>query len=160
MKQEVAKVNFYSNILMGITSIHHIYGAFVYNTPWRLHVLAISIPVIIFSLIISRFLTTSQSNLNRLLQWIFWLAVLIFSVVLIGAYEGVYNHAFKNLVHFTGVSDSLQRQLFPPPKYVMPNNLIFELTGIMQAVIFVPLIKAFIHLSRKMKISITRAGHN
>jgi hypothetical protein len=160
MKEEVAKVNFYSNILMGITSIHHIYGAFAYNTPWRLHVLAISIPMIIFSLIISRFLTTSQSNLNRLLQWIFWMAIFIFSVVLIGAYEGVYNHALKNLVHFTGVSENLQRQLFPPPKYVMPNNLIFEVSGIMQAVIFVPLIKAFIHLSRKMKISMARAGRN
>ena len=150
MKEEVARVNLYSNLLMATTSIHHIYGAFVYDTPWRLQVLQISIPVIIFSVAIQWLFI--RSRLKKLWQWIFLLVILIFSVGLIGAYEGVYNHAFKNLVYFSGISEDIQRQLFPPPKYVMPDNLIFEVTGIMQAIIFVPLSRAFIKLSKKMKI--------
>lgn len=156
MKEEVAKVNFYSNVLMAITSIHHIYGAFIYKTPWRLHVLVISVPLIIFSVVITRWLT--QSGLNKFWQWIFWLVILIFSVALIGAYEGVYNHTFKNLVFFAGLSEDIQHRLFPPPTYVMPDNLLFEVTGIMQAVIFIPLSRAFIKLSRKMMIGIANVS--
>ena len=50
MKEEVARVNTFSNALMIVTSIHHIYGAIVYDTPWRLHVLFVSIPVIFLSI--------------------------------------------------------------------------------------------------------------
>jgi hypothetical protein len=158
MKEEVAEVNLYSNVLMAMTSLHHIYGAFVYDTPWRLHILLISIPIIIFSVVITRLQT--QSRLNTLCQWVFWLVILVFAVVLIGGYEGVYNHALKNVIYFLGTNEEIQRQLFPPPTYVMPNNLLFEATGIMQAVFLIPLSKAFIKLSRKMKISVADASRD
>jgi hypothetical protein len=84
MKEEAAKVNRYSNALMIVTSIHHIYDAIIYNTPWRLHVLIISIPVILFSVITKWALTWKEFKREKLLLWIYRLVILIFSIILIG----------------------------------------------------------------------------
>ena len=147
MKEEVAKMNLYSNALMVLTTIHHIYGAIIYDTPWRLHVLLLSIPVIIVTLILSWFLKADR-KWNRLLYAANVLIVLIFSVILIGSYEGVYNHVFKNIAYFSGTSKSVLDQLFDPSKYVLPNDFVFEFTGIMQGIVFVPLTMRFLTVSK------------
>jgi hypothetical protein len=59
---------------------------------------------------------------------------------MIGLYEGMFNHLMKNLLYFLGLDRDTLLQLFPPPTYVMPNDFWFELTGIAQALITVPLI--------------------
>jgi hypothetical protein len=100
MKEEVAKVSLYSNTLMIVTSIHHVYGAIVYHTPWRLQVLMVSIPVIIFTLFGSNFLIRREFPGKNLLLLFYWFITLIFSVILIGGYEGVYNHALKIFFSF------------------------------------------------------------
>ena len=151
MKEEVAKVSLYSNALMTVTSIHHVYGAVVYNTPWRLHILIVSIPVIIFTLAVSYFLTKREFPGKNLLLMFYWSIILIFSVILIGGYEGVYNHALKNVFFFSGAHETILDKMFPPSMYVMPNNFLFELTGVMQAVIFVPLLIQMARLSNKLK---------
>ena len=151
MKEEVAKVSLYSNTLMIVTSIHHVYGAVVYHTPWRLHILMVSIPVIIFTLAGSKFLIKREFPGKNLLLWFYWSIILIFSIMLIGGYEGVYNHAVKNVFFFLGASEAIFDKMFPPSMYVMPNNFLFELTGVMQAVIFVPLLIQMARLSKKLK---------
>ena len=151
MKEEVAKVSLYSNALMIVTSIHHVYGAVVYHTPWRLHILMVSIPVIIFTLAGSKFLIKREIPGKNLLLWFYWSIILIFSIMLIGGYEGVYNHALKNVFFFLGASEAIFDKMFPPSMYVMPNNFLFELTGVMQAVIFVPLLIQMARLSKKLK---------
>ena len=151
MKEEVAKVSLYSNTLMIVTSIHHVYGAVVYHTPWRLHILMVSIPVIIFTLAGSKFLIKREFPGKNLLLWFYWSIILIFSIMLIGGYEGVYNHALKNVFFFLGASEAIFDKMFPPSMYVMPNNFLFELTGVMQAVIFVPLLIQMARLSKKLK---------
>jgi hypothetical protein len=151
MKEEVAKVCRYSNALMILTSIHHVYGAVVYNTPWRLHILMMSMPVIIFTLVGSNFLIRREFRGKILLLLFYWFIILIFSVILIGGFEGVYNHALKNVFFFSGASETILDKMFPPSVYVMPNNFLFELTGVMQAVIFVPLLIQMTRLSKKIK---------
>jgi hypothetical protein len=151
MKEEVAKSSLYSNALMIITSIHHVYGAVVYHTPWRLHILMVSIPVIIFTLVGSHFLTKREFLGKNLLLVLYWSIILIFSIILIGGYEGVYNHALKNVFFFSGASETILDKMFPPSMYVMPNNFLFELTGVMQAAIFVPLLIQMARLSKKLK---------
>jgi len=151
MKEEVAKVSLYSNALLIVTSIHHVYGAVVYNTPWRLHILMVSIPVIILTLAGNYFLTRREFPQKNFLLLLYCSIILIFSIILIGGYEGVYNHALKNAFYFSGVSEGVLVKMFPPSMYVMPNNFLFELTGVMQAVIFVPLLLRMARLSKKLK---------
>ncbi len=90
---------FYCNALMLLTSIHHVYGAYVYNTPWRLHVLAFSIPIILLNMIWSKKVQENNAVFYLLLAINF-----LITVSLIGLYEGVYNHLVKNILFFSGVS--------------------------------------------------------
>src|SRR5688572_13903588 len=48
--------------------------------------------------------------------------------------EGLYNHVIKNLVYFGGASEPLMVRLFPPPVYEMPDDVLFEITGMLQIV--------------------------
>ena len=130
----IRKVAAYSNALMMLTSIHHIYGAWVYYTPWRLHVLALSIPV----LIVNWFLV--RGAVSPFKFYMFCLVNFVISVILIGLYEGMFNHLMKNLLYFSGLDKNTLLKMFPPPTYVMPNDFWFELTGVTQALITVPLI--------------------
>lgn len=52
-------------------------------------------------------------------------------------FEGAYNHALKNILYFGGASDAVFSWLFPAPAYEIPNDLIFETTGIAQFVVAV-----------------------
>lgn len=126
-------VGLYSNLLMITTSVHHIYGAIIYNTPWRLHVLMLSLPVILATVLLGRMTD------RKFLFWIYWLIIFICSFALIGLFEGVYNHFAKDLLYFLGLNRDTFQVLFPPPTYEMPNDFLFELTGVAQAVLAVPL---------------------
>lgn len=118
-------------VLVVLTSAHHAYGAFVYQTPWRLHTLPINF-IIFF--VVSGFIFYSHKNLPWgrgarvlavgliLLTWLGW----------VGLYEGFYNHLIKDCLYFLGFSPAVMNTMFPSPMYEMPNNLIFELTGILQ----------------------------
>jgi len=139
-QSKVSKVTAYSVALMTVTSLHHVYGAIVYHTPWRLHVLMLSIPVLIVTLILYRILRKKELPDRSFMYWTFFFITLIPSAGLIGVYEGLYNHILKNTLFFGGASDEVLQQLFPAPTYEMPNNVFFEVTGIMQGIIVLPLI--------------------
>lgn len=137
------KVTLYSVILMGLTSVHHLYGAIAYHTSWRLHVLFFSIPVLVVTLLLHRFA-------NR--RWVFrlyWIITLLAAIILIGVFEGLYNHVLKNIFFFSGFSQSSMEKLYPPGAYEMPDNFFFELTGILQGIIAIPLIIYFTRLKYK-----------
>ncbi len=51
---------------------------------------------------------------------------------MIGFFEGGYNHLVKNILFFGGAHQATLHQLFPGPEYEMPNDLWFEVTGILQ----------------------------
>lgn len=141
---ELKKVTLYSVILMGLTSVHHLYGAIAYHTSWRLHVLLFSIPVIIVTLLLHR-------AANR--PWAFrlyWITTLLASIILIGVFEGLYNHVLKNILFFSGFSQSRMERLYPHGAYEMPDNFFFEITGIMQGIIAIPLIIYFTRLKYKL----------
>lgn len=146
---EVTKVTRYSIALMAITSIHHAYGAYIYSTPWRLHVLMLSIPVIVVTMLLHRRLQKKEDNRRRAIYWIYWIVTLVPSIIFIGLFEGVYNHFLKNVLFLGGLRHDILLQLFPPPTYELPNDFLFEITGILQAVVFVPLVIHFMRLTRK-----------
>lgn len=152
VKYKQKKVTIYSIMLMGLTSVHHLYGAIIYNTPWRMHVLLLSIPVIIVTLFLSRLLNKTKVTTNKYLFWVYWLITLLASITLIGVFEGLYNHILKNILYFGGLSGSLMNKIFPSGTYEMPNNFFFEITGMMQGIIVIPLIVYFIQLSKMLPI--------
>ncbi len=114
-----------------ITSVHHLYGAVVYNTPWRAHVAPIAA---FFILVIASGLFLFERRPHapgaRMFFWAAVGSILVVPVGLIGLFEGGYNHLLKNILYFSGVSQRVMNSLFPAPKYEMPNNLFFEVTGI------------------------------
>lgn len=119
-------------LTLAVTSIHHAYGAFIYATPWRLHILHAAIPA---ALAISALLYAARAYRGtlsgRLAGWVGALVILAFPVAMIGFYEGGFNHVLKNIVYF-GFGADIARTTFPAPTYEMPNDLLFELTGIVQ----------------------------
>lgn len=127
------KILFYSNAILLLTSIHHIYGAILYQTPERLHILYMSIPLIGFNAYMHY-----SANERRTIKIIHAILTILFPVVLIGVFEGIYNHALKNILFFIGTPKEIMIQMFPPPVYVMPNDFWFEFTGVLQAILVLP----------------------
>jgi hypothetical protein len=118
-----------------LTSVHHAYGAYVYDTPWRYHAVVVSGATALVILGALAFLRSRSSGLVRTLAWgVLVLAILVFPVLAIGVFEGLYNHVAKNLLFFGGASPALMTRWFPPPTYELPNDAFFEITGILQVV--------------------------
>lgn len=110
--------------LLILTILHHAYGAAIYDTPWRLHVAFIAVPVAGVILMASESHAASWRKIAGIL-------ILIFPVLLIGLIEGGYNHLLKNIVYFTRGA-AATRSLFPSSLYELPDNLVFEVTGVAQ----------------------------
>lgn len=71
---------------------------------------------------------------GRVALAVFALGAALHVVLAIGVFEGLYNHVIKNLLFFGGLPLDLHHRLFPPPTYEVPNDVIFEVTGILQVV--------------------------
>lgn len=118
-----------------LTTVHHVYGAYVYDTPWRLHAAHVSALVAVAIAGSRLVLRRSRGNLTgRIAFGVFALLTLVVPVLLIGIFEGAYNHVLKNALYFAGASPALMGRLFPPPTYELPNDAFFEITGVLQVV--------------------------
>ncbi|SEW39809.1 hypothetical protein [Chitinophaga arvensicola] len=153
VKKEQGKVSLYSNILMILTSVHHAYGAVVYHTPWRMHILFMSVPMILVTLLLNRVLQQKADRSGW--AWVFGSLVLLLSVMMIGTYEGLYNHVLKNVLYFGGLSARGMAMFFPPSMYELPNDALFEVTGMLQGVVVIPLVIHFIGWVRGLLNSTT-----
>jgi hypothetical protein len=125
----------YGLAVLLLTSVHHAYGAYAYDTPWRYHAVAVS-GVTALLILGARALARRQTSglFHRVAQTVFVLAILGVPVLAFGAFEGFYNHVMKNLLYFGGATPALTTRLFPPPTYELPNDAFFEITGILQVV--------------------------
>ncbi len=120
---------------LGLTAAHHVYGGLVYGTPWRLHGTFVVIPVALA--LLGAFALYRRSPDTAAGAWAGRALVLVaavFPIVLIGGFEGGYNHVLKNVLYFGGLSAEWLARLFPPPTYELPNDLLFELSGVAQVV--------------------------
>ncbi|WP_143310099.1 hypothetical protein [Chitinophaga vietnamensis] len=140
------RTTLFTTLLLLLTSIHHLYGAIIYHSHWRLHILFISLPLLFIIWLLDKRYRATHSNSLRLT---YLLAVGIFPMIVIGVYEGVYNHLFKNIIYFAGVDDHIYHMLFPAPLYEKPNDWLFELTGILQAFFVYPLLVNFMKMCRR-----------
>ncbi|MEP9390352.1 hypothetical protein [Mesorhizobium sp. KR9-304] len=115
-----------------LTSVHHVYGAVIYDTPWRSHIAHISAPVGA-AIALAYYIGWSRrgSRLGLAATWTGSLIALAFPVAALGIYEGGYNHVVKNIAYF-GLGQEAARTLFSGAAYEMPNDFIFEATGVAQ----------------------------
>lgn len=139
-----------SHTLLLLTAVHHIYGALLYNTPWRFHAVFVSIPIIGITALLNYLIQKRGSYKNSILFWLNWTVILVISIFLIGIFEGIYNHLVKDVLYYIGTDRQTLITLFPPPKYEMPNDFIFEFTGVMQAVVTFVLLYRFVRLTKSV----------
>lgn len=114
--------------VLAMTSIHHAYGAIVFETPYRWHIIFISIPVALVILATARVARSGGSAMiSRVASWLYLGLVVLFVIAAIGIYEGGYNHLIPNIQYVLGVEHPLREDL-----YEAPDDLFFQLTGIAQ----------------------------
>jgi hypothetical protein len=118
--------------VLGLTSVHHIYGAAIYGTPWRLHIVYFAVPaaIVIAATLFFGWAWRGWTS-GFIATWAGSLLALALPVAAIGFYEGGYNHVVKNLVFF-GFGEDAARTLFSGQAYEMPNDFLFEATGVAQ----------------------------
>lgn len=63
----------------------------------------------------------------------FFFSAVIFQAGFI-IFECIYSHVLKNVLFFSGIPKYILETLYPPPAYHLPDNMLFELTGLMQLV--------------------------
>lgn len=125
-----------------LTVIHHVYGAVIYNSPFRLHIVFFVLPVMAVYFVVYSLIRRSPSKwYGTVSLWLFMILTLAIPVGMFGLIEGGYNHLMKNILYFGGATQPFLDRLFPPPTYEMPNDVWFEATGILQ--FFVGLYSAY-----------------
>lgn len=120
--------------LLALTSVHHVWGVFVYGTPDRLHAVILAAIAAIF-MIGGRVLQLHRAGTTA--GWIGgWVSrgVNAGVVILFGAIEGFYNHVLKVALFLVGIPESGMRFLYRSSMFEMPNDVVFEATGVLQAV--------------------------
>ena len=119
-----------------LTTVHHLYGAYVYGTPWRnhvAHVAGLGAAVLVGALLV--FKRQGGTTVGRIALGIVMLGTLVLPVIGIGLFEGGYNHAAKLALYFAGSAPAVMQRFFPPPTYELPNDAFFEVTGVLQLVL-------------------------
>ncbi len=117
--------------ILALTSVHHAYGAVIYDTPWRLHILHLAVPSAVFIALALYIGRSKNSATRRIAAWSAGLGILAVPVAAISFYEGGYNHVVKNMIYFT-LGEETARRVFAGELYEMPNDLVFEATGVAQ----------------------------
>jgi len=116
-------------ILYVLTGFHHYYGSVIYGTPWREHVVAAGGSVLCICVVL---VILYRVYYRRIWLITYLLIAFITFGLLIGLFEGFYNHVLKNILYFSGLNTATWRAMFPAPAYEVPQNLVFESTGILQ----------------------------
>lgn len=127
----------YSLYIMATTLLHHLYGAIIYPQKFRIYTALFAVPIMLTEYLAYK---KYQKDKRKVWKALFeWIAILI-PLLAIGLYEGGYNHVLKNILFFSGTKRSTLTKLFPPPAYEMPDNFIFEATGVLQFALAIPAI--------------------
>jgi hypothetical protein len=130
------RLAFYSGAtVLLLTSVHHVYGAILYDTPERYHAVVIAGAALALMFGLKALNTRSGSGMvRRTAWWAGWSVNAVIAVLLFGVIEGFYNHVVKVALHFGGMTEERFRWFYRDPLYELPNDVIFELTGVLQVV--------------------------
>ena len=115
------------------TSVHHLYGARRFDTPWRAHAVHIAAwagVLVGLCLLVARLRAHRESG--RIAISAFFVLAVAICVLWLGLYEGGYNHGMKSLAYAAHLPASVFNVLFPPSLYEPPGDWFFELSGVLQ----------------------------
>lgn len=130
-----------------LTIGHHLYGASLYGTPWRAHMAHLgTMGILVMLAAMAAAWKWEGTRVGRGAYWVFMIVTGFFPVAWIGLFEGGYNHLVKNALYFGGLPREWMLRLFPPPTYELPNDLIFEVTGVLQFFVALITIRALVQL--------------
>jgi hypothetical protein len=119
-------------LIMVLTMIHHIYGAIIYDTPFRLDITWFAVPVLgVMFLTYFIYHKDEESIVGKIALWVFLFVTFVIAIGTFGFVEGGFNHLVKNILFFGGVEPSVLDQIYPP-EYELPNDFWFETTGMLQ----------------------------
>lgn len=135
--------------ILVLTIVHHLYGAAIYDTPWRHHVALIALPMLAVLIVAYGVYRWRYPHWLGKTSLCLFIALSSMVIAWIGVFEGGYNHLLKNILFFAGLSQDVLVQLFPPPAYEMPNDLWFEVSGVLQFFIALYAIRCLFRLWRE-----------
>jgi hypothetical protein len=116
-----------------LTVVHHAYGAVLYDTPWRNHVALVALPVLVVLVVAHEIFRRSPATpTGRAFLFLFASLTLAVPIGVIGIVEGGYNHLVKDVLFFAGLPAAALDRLFPDSVYELPDNLLFEASGVLQ----------------------------
>jgi hypothetical protein len=143
--------------VIALTGIHHAYGAVIYDTPWRLHILEVALPIgAAITAILFVAYRRADTAIGRIALWLAVATILVFPVLLIGVYEGGFNHLVKGIAYLGWGTDGVaalnaagdnplvqaivgvalgheaNEAIFEHGLFEPPGDLFFELSGIAQ----------------------------
>lgn len=125
--------------LVALTGLHHLYGAWRYATPWRMHGIAIGLVLVLVGVWL-----LWRGHIGS------WLAISTFVAVVVGLIEGGYNHGVKLVFALRG---AVPAALFPSPPFEVPSDVVFEASGVAQLLVGIALLGANLHLHRRLASS-------
>ena len=122
-----------SAAILILTVFHHFYAAAIYDTPWRRHVAVIVLPALFVMIAIYGVHRWRPLTLvGRVSLWLFMLVALLVPIAWIGFFDGGYTHVVKNILFFGGLSRATFERLCPRPLCDVPDDLLYEVTGVVQ----------------------------
>lgn len=115
-----------------ITAMHHLHGAHIYDDPSLLHVALVAIGYLTAAAVLTGiFLWRPYRTALALLG----LVVFIIYVGVFGLFGGGYEHLLKDLLFLGGASEPTLVRLFGwTHDFVLPNDVVFESTGVLMLV--------------------------
>ena len=120
---------------LALTATHHVYGGLLYATPWRLHgavvALAFCLPL---AALWRAYRRNAATPAGCLAGWTLAALAFVIPALVVGGFEGAWNHLAKDVLFFAGAPRDLLLRLFPPPAYELPNDVWFEVSGVAQVI--------------------------
>ncbi len=111
-----------------ITIQHFAHGARTYDDPGRLHVV---IPAIVALTLAAASTGLFLWRPGKLTLAALFVVVVIPFVGVFGLFHGGYHHALKLMLFLAGASQETLERLFMSPDYALPDDFMFELSGVL-----------------------------
>jgi hypothetical protein len=128
-----------------LTIGHFVYGASLYDDPSREHVV---LPAIVFFVVAAVLAGAHLLRPKRWALWLFGAEVAIVDVGLFGGLHGGFNHALKDIFFWSGMNAERLAQIFDSPDFAVPDNTLFELTGIAGLLVALAIVYLLVRLIR------------
>ncbi|MGE3957224.1 MAG: hypothetical protein AB7H96_10940 [Vicinamibacterales bacterium] len=119
--------------LLALTAVHHLYGAWRFDTPWRGHVAHIAAWLcLLLGALLVAWWRAPVWPVRMAAAAAFTMTSVIIGVAWLGLFEGAYNHGLKGLAGLASLPAPVFDRLFPPSLYEPPGDLAFEISGVLQ----------------------------